>query len=153
MTSPFDPSVYTQMTFNQTASTETFPVPVGDHIFTIEKTTLAAWAKKDNSDGGLKVVFQLTTEDADKAIEQVTGREKNSVKYEFILDMTEDKKGIDFGKGKNVRLGRLQEAVGIQPGQPWSFDSFTGHRVIGKVKHVPWNEGLVAEVESVRAVQ
>lgn len=151
MTSPFDPTVYSQMTFNQKASTESFPVPVGEHVCTIEKTELAAWENKDKTNGGLKVQFTLVCEDSDKAIFNVTGRDKNTLRYEFILDMTEDGKGLDFGKGKNIRLGRLQEAVGIAEGQPWSFDSFTGRRLIAKVKHEPYKEMLLAQVESVRA--
>lgn len=150
MTSPFDPTIYSQMTFNQNASTESFPVPVGEHTCIIDKTELKAWENKDKTNGGLKVTFTLSAEDSDGKIKETTGRDKNTLRYEFILDMNEDGKGLDFGKGRNLRLGRLQEAVGIAPGQPWSFDSFTGRRLIAKVKHVPWNEALLAEVESVR---
>lgn len=151
MTSPFDPTVYSQMTFSQKASTESFPVPVGEHVCTIKEAKLSAWEKKDKSAGGLKVTFALECEDADGSIKEVTGRDKASLRYEFILDMTEDGNGLDFGKGKNIRLGRIQEAVGIADGQPWSFDSFAGRRLIAKVKHEPYNEQLMAAVESVRA--
>lgn len=154
MTSPFDPTTFAQMTFNKKASTESFPVPVGEHVCVIEKSEVKAWAsKEDPSKNGLKVEFTLVVEDAEKKVQEATGREKNTLRYEIMLDLLPQDAGggLDFGKGKNVRLGRLQEAAGIQDGQPWSFDTFVGRRVVAKVKHEPYKEQLLANVESVRA--
>lgn len=150
-TSPFDPTLFKQMTFTQKAGTEFFPIPVGEHVCTITKSEPEQWANNDRSKSGLKLVLELTCEDADKNIQEYTGREKNTLKYEVMLDLGEDGRSLDFGKGKNVRLGRLQEACGFAEGQPWSFDTFQGQRLIAKVVHAPYKDGIIANVDAVRA--
>jgi hypothetical protein len=44
-----------------------------------------------------------------------------------MLDLNESGTGMDTGKGKNVTLGRLREALGLnQPGTPFSFRQLIG---------------------------
>lgn len=52
----------------------------------------------------------------------------------IFLDLT-DSGGLDFSKGKNVDLGRLQEAANQlnQPG--WTFKALEGQQVMVKVEH------------------
>lgn len=143
MTSVFDPTSFQQMTFTETNSTESVPIPVGEWPGEIAKTEIKAWqSKNDPSKAGLKVEMAVAIDDP--AVAAVTGREKNTVRFEFMLDLTPEG-GLDFGKGANVTLGRARSAVGLNtPGAPFSFDMFTGRRCKVAVKHEEYQGRLIA---------
>lgn len=134
MTSVFDPKSFAQMTFTDSNSTEFVPIPAGEYLFTITKSEITAWQKKDDpTQGGLKCVLTMETEDP--AVVAVTGRAKSVLKHEMMLDLTPEG-GLDFGKGMNVNLGRAREACGLnKPGAPFGFDMFVGHPVKAQVGH------------------
>jgi hypothetical protein len=146
--SAFDPKTFATMTFNEANSTESVPIPVGEWPFMISKVDIVEWKTKDGSKAGLKLVLNYETEDP--AVTSVTGRPKNTVKHDVMLDLT-DAGGLDFGKGMNVGLGRLREACGLNvPGRPFAFDQFLGHSIKVQVKHRPLDDGrLVADVGGV----
>jgi hypothetical protein len=125
------------MTFEGENSTETIPVPAGEWHFDIAKIDVTAWQSRDDpAKGGLKFTAMLRITDPE--VQQLTQRENNLVRFEGFLDMTPDG-GLDMGKGMNVAIGRLREAVGFNaPGVPWTFDMLVG-RSGGKVrvKHRP----------------
>lgn len=148
MTSPFDPQTFAQMTFNESNSTESTPIPVGEWPFTITKQEITRWQKKDDpSVAGLKCTLTLETDDA--AVVGVTGRPKNLLRHEMMLDLTPEG-GLDFGKGMNVALGRAREACGLnKPGQPFGFDMFIGHNVKAGVKHEVYQDKLQARCTGV----
>lgn len=150
-TSVFDPSTFAQMVFTESNSTESVPIPAGEWRFTIAKVELAAWSSKDRTKAGLKLVCTLETEDPE--IAQVTGRPKNSVKDEIMLDLTPEG-GLDFGKGMNVRLGRLRAATNLNaPGQPFSFDMLMGREATYLIAHEPYEDRMVHRVKGVVASQ
>lgn len=133
MTSAFDPQTFAQRTFTETNSTESTPIPVGEWPFTIIKSTIDQWKSKDGSKAGLKCILMLET--ADGAVAGVTGRAKNALRHEIMLDLTEEG-NLDFGKGMNVKLGLAREACGLnKKGAPFSFDMFVGHTVKASVRH------------------
>lgn len=145
--SVFDPKTFGQMTFTETNSTVSVPIPAEEWPFEIKKAEITAWQAKDNSSAGLKCILQLETTDA-KVVE-ITGRAKNSVRYEMMLDLTPEG-GLDFGKGMNVRLGKAREACGLnKPGQPFAFDMFVGHMVKAKVSHREYLGELQAEARAI----
>lgn len=146
--SVFDPKTFGQMTFNETNSTVSTPIPAAEWLFEIKKSDIVPWQARDGSSSGLKSVLMLET--TDPAVAEATGRPKNTVKYEMMLDLTPDG-GLDFGKGMNVRLGRAREACGLnKPGQPFAFDMFVGHQVKGAVSHRALDDGtLVAECKAI----
>lgn len=148
--SVFDAQTFAQMTFTDANSTESTPIPVGEWVFQIEKAEVKTWQKReDPSVAGLKLLLTLSNEDP--AITAITGRKTNKLIYELMLDLT-DAGGLDFGKGMNIRLGRLREAVGLnKPGQPFSFDMLIGRAVKASVKHEIWKETLQARCDSVAA--
>lgn len=150
MTSPFDPATFAQMTFTEANSTESFPVPVGEWPGLITKCEITAWQSKANPEkAGLK--YTLLVEIEDPAVQAVTGRPKNSVRVERMLDLT-DSGGLDFGKGMNVNLGRDREAVRLNaPGQPFNFDMFVGRPCKVAVKHREYEGRLLAEGTGIAA--
>jgi hypothetical protein len=148
--SVFDPKVFGAMTFTDSNSTESVPIPVGDWPFEITKSEVTSWSARDGSSSGLKLALLLTT--SDEKVTEVTGRAKNSVKHEIMLDLTPEQ-GLDFGKGMNVQLGRARAACGLnEKGKPFSFDMFLGRNVIGSVSHRALDDGrLVADVKAIAA--
>jgi hypothetical protein len=151
MSSVFDPKTFASMTFTDSNSTESVPVPVGEWPATIDKQEIVAWAKKDDpSKSGLKLNLSLAIDDP--AVAQLTGRPKNLVRYELMLDLTPEG-GLDFGKGMNVRLGRLREALGLnKPGQPFSFDMLVGHALKASIKHEEYKGQLTAQCSGVASL-
>lgn len=148
--SVFDPKTFATMTFTEANSTESVPVPAGEWNFDITKAEVTSWqSKQDPSKAGLKLSLTLTTEDP--AIAAITGRPKNSVPYEMMLDLTPEG-GLDFGKGMNVNLGRARAATGLNvPGQPFSFDMFIGRPVKATVKHEEYQGKLFARASAIAA--
>jgi len=146
--SVFDPKTFGQMTFTETNSTVTTPIPAGDWNFAITKAEIVAWRKKDDPTvGGLKCVLMLETEDSD--VVEATGRPKNVCRYEMMLDLTPEG-GLDFGKGMNARLGKAREACGLNnKGQPFAFDMFIGHSVKGQVSHIEYEGNLQANCKGI----
>lgn len=148
MSSVFDPTTFSQMTFTESNSTESVPVPVGEWPATIIKSEIVQWSSKnDSTKAGLKVILSL--EISDEAVSAVTGRPKNVVKHDIMLDLTPEG-GLDFGKGMNVNLGRAREACGLNvPGRPFAFDQFMGHDVKVAIKHEEYQGRLLPKVTGI----
>jgi len=148
--SVFDPNTFSSMTFIGANATESVPHPIGEHLFTITKQEITAWqGKQDTSKSGLKCTLALESVDPDGSIKAVTGREKNNLRYEIMLDLTPEG-GLDMGKGMNVRLGRAREACNINdPTRLFAFDMFVGHQVKGMVIHETYKNQLMANVDSI----
>jgi len=148
MTKMFDPAVMAQMTFSNANSTEFVPFPAGDHDFVILESKIELWSSQEKGTSGLKLVMKVDPIDADGKIKEETGRDKNELKYEIMLDTTDDGSGLDFGKGKNVRLGRLREYCDLnKPGQDFNFNMFAGKMVRLTIKHGVYKGEPIANVD------
>lgn len=147
----FDPKLFKSMTFTGSNSTESIPIPVGDHLFTITKVDITSWQSRDGASSGLKLLCTFETEDAE--IAQITGRAKSQVRYEAMLDLLPGGQGLDMGKGMNVKLGRLREATGLNDAsRPFAFDMLLGHTVLATIGHRITDTGTqVAEAKAVAA--
>lgn len=151
MASVFDPKTFSQMTFTESNSTESTPVPVGEWPGIITKCEITSWEKRDKTAAGLKYTLMIEIEDP--AVQAVTGRPKSLVRRDAMLDLTPEG-GLDFGKGMNTNLGRDREAVGLnRPGQPFAFDMFVGRPCKVNVTHRALDDGrLVAEAKAIAAI-
>lgn len=146
-TSPFDPTTFAQMTFNEANSTVSTPIPAGEWPFEVTKVDIQSWSNKEKTNFGLKCVLMLDIQD--DAVRAITGRPKNLVRYEMMLDLTPEG-GLDFGKGMNVKLGRAREALGLnKPGQPFAFDMFLGRTGKAKVSHEEYQGTLQARCDGI----
>ena len=135
----FDPQALLDQQYTEANDTKVIPVPAGEYVAGAESAELKQWqAKDDPSKAGLKLVVVWVI--SDPAVAAATGREQNQVRQEIMLDLTEAG-FVDFGKGKNARLGRLREALSLNtPGQPFAFSMIPGrmakiaigHRVVGE---------------------
>lgn len=133
MTSQFDPNAFLQATFEESNSTESIPIPVGEYPALVDKVDIVAWASRDGTKNGLKL--QLIWNIMDEEVRTVTGRAENKVRQDIMLDLTEGGM-LDMGKGMNVRLGKLREATGLNvPGEAFGFPMFAGRMAKVSIKH------------------
>lgn len=144
----FDPAQFLEQQTTEANDTKLVPVPVGEYTALIEKVDARQWtSKKDPSVSGISL--DVTWEVDDSTVKQLLGRDKVTVKQGIMLDMSETG-GLDMGKGKNVGLGKLREAVGLNvPGQPFAFSMLAGRVAKVRVEHRVDGENIYSEVKAV----
>lgn len=76
------------------------------------------------NDGRTGRAVRLTWNILDEDAKASVGREALSVRQEFLLDLDANGK-IATGPGKNIRLGQLREALGLNKG-PFRWDMLLG---------------------------
>lgn len=132
----FDPNQFLDQQFTDANDTKSIPVPAGEFIAVVEETKINTWqAKDDPSKSGLKLQIQWSVDD--EGVKATVGRDKVTVRQEIMLDLT-DSGTLDFGRGKNIRLGKLRDALGLNtPGQPFAFSMLAGRVARITVGHTP----------------
>lgn len=153
-TSGFDPIGFLDSSTESSMSTSALPCPEGEYPATIKELKPRTWqSKKDPSLAGVALDVLWTIDDPN--ILQLMERKEVTVKQGIMLDLTEQG-GLDCGKGKNVALGRLREAVNLnQPGKPFSLNQLPGRAAKVLVKHRPDDRDssiIYAEVKGVTAL-
>lgn len=149
--SAFDPDLFLAQTVEQANDTKVVPCPAGEFMGIVKDFKARQWtSKKDPSVSG--VALDITWSVDDQGVKTLLDRDEVTVKQGIMLDMTEQG-GLDMGKGKNVGLGRLREALGLNvPGQPFSFPMLAGRIAKLTVSHRVDGEDVYAEVKMVAKV-
>lgn len=143
----FDPNTFLNSTYEEANDTKIVPCPAGEYLAIADKVEVKPWASRDGSSSGLKlsILWDIQSDDA-KAI---VGRDSVKVPQDQMLDLT-DTGALDMGKGRNVGLGRLREALGMNaPGEPFSMGAIQGRMAKVVVSHRPNGEDLYAEIKKV----
>lgn len=130
----FDPKQFLEMSVDQANATEFVPIPAGDYVAVIDSVDARPWqAKDDPSKAGMALDVVWSLDDA--GVKELLGRDVVKVKQGIMLDFTEEG-ALDMGKGRNVGLGRLREAVGLnEPGRPFAPQMLVGRPAKVKVEH------------------
>jgi hypothetical protein len=146
--STFDPSAFLNATITEANSTVTTPCPEGEFFAIIDgEPKINQWQSRDGSKSGLRLDLTWSTDD--DAACSVTGRKPTKIRQGIMLDLTENG-GLDMGRGKNVSLGRLREATGLNvPGQPFSFSMLQGKAAKVSVGHRIVEDRIYDEVKGV----
>jgi hypothetical protein len=145
--SMFDIAAFSNATFDQPNDTVMVPCPEGEFVGVIEKPEIRPWKQKDGDKSGLALDYMVAIDDP--KVTEVTGRKPTRVRGGVMLDLT-DAGGLDFGKGKNVGLGKLREAVGLnQAGQPFSFNMLAGQMIRAKISTRVDGDRMFDEVKAV----
>lgn len=129
----FDPNQFLDMQVTEANDTVVVPVPEGEYLGVATEVKVRPWSSKDGSSAGLAldIIWELDSPE----LKAELGRDVIKIKQGIMLDITEAN-GLDMGKGKNVGLGRLRAAIGMnQPGQPFAFSSIPGRMCKVAVKH------------------
>jgi hypothetical protein len=135
----FNPEAFLGQTVSEALDTQLVPVPEGIHSAQIKSLNLRkldATSEKEE-----RVILEVTWIALSKEAREATGLENPQVRQTIWLD-TNPSGGLDTGKGKNVGLGRLREAVGQnRAGKSWSFNHLNGALADILVKHRPGRDG------------
>jgi hypothetical protein len=130
---------------NSTAYT---PVPEGEF-----QAAVASVTPRVTNTG--KALLNIGWKVDDETVKNETGMAEPMVYQTIWLDVTESG-GLDTGKGKNVGLGKLRDALGQnKPGAPWSPGMMVGQVAIVRVGHSidkRDNVTIQAEVKAVAAL-
>lgn len=121
-------------------STTRIPVPKGEYPVIIDDIQYRKADRKDQPglvSHMLDVIFLID----DANVKEVTGLPKPTVRQTVFLDLGDDGK-LDMSKGKNVQLGRMREALGLNdPDKPFSFGQLKGQACYITVVHNPSADG------------
>jgi hypothetical protein len=143
----FDPSSFLDLTVTDSNSTQATPVPVGEYPAVASEPEIRQWNSRDGTKSGLALDIIWDVDDA--GVKSTLGRDKVTVKQGIMLDLNESG-GLDTGKGRNVSLGRLREALGLNtPGVPFNFRMIAGRAAKIKVEHRVDGENIYADVKGV----
>ena len=149
----FDASNFLNTVFTDANDTKITPCPAGEYAAQIESDEPKSGQIKNGERvgqdwAGLNIKYTIT----DPGVLALLGRDKVIVSDLVMLDLTPGG-GLDMGPQRNIGLGRLREATGLNsPGQPFSPVMFIGKSVRVSVKHVPGFKNpadLVAEISGV----
>lgn len=133
---------FSNLVVTESMDTAVQQVPVGDRPGYIKAQKLRQQ--------GEYWLLDLTWVVTDQESKDVTGREEPTVRQSIFIDFTAEG-GLDSGKGKNVQLGKLREAVNQnQKGKPWSPGMLIGCTGMLNIQHrVDKNGDPQAEVKGV----
>lgn len=147
----FNTEEFLQTTTEEALDDRLEPCPPGEWLAIAGKPEVKDFTYKSGDregEQGFRMVIKWTIQD-DEAKRQVE-RDTLSVTQSCLLDLTEDKNGIDFGKGKNIALGGVRTALGQNvPGQPWAPAMIEGQAAKVVVKAGVYNNQPTAEVVGV----
>lgn len=148
--SQFNPEVFLGTQYNAPTDSKYIPVPAMEY----PAASVADIKVRTNIGDEQRTVMDITWEILDDTARQVTGMEHPSARQGIFLDLTPEG-ALDMGKGKNVALGRLREALKQNGPQPWSPMMMKGGMARVVVEHVPSKKGdgdIFANVTRVSAI-
>lgn len=150
--SSFNPQEFMNQVSNEANDTRITPCPEGEYIGVLGEPKLEERTSQKTGETYLQLTIPVTVDDP--AAKEATGRDPLTVRWQSFIDRTENG-GLNFGQGKNIKLGRLREATGLnKPGEPFSIGKLQGKIVKIAVKHRPDptdSETIYDEVSKVMA--
>jgi hypothetical protein len=108
------------------------PLPEDDYRAVIDDVD-ARQGEKDGRAWTMLIVKWKITDDEKLA---AANRDGGMVSQTLMLDLDDSGK-LDTSEQKNVRLGKLRDALGQNDGSPWSFGMLQGQSAILRIGHRP----------------
>ncbi len=145
--SVFDAETFANTQTDSAMDTVLTPCPPGDRKGQVTKIEARQFVS--DKDGKTYTVMDVHWHILDDEAKKVTGMEKPSCRQSIFIDMTPEG-ATDLGKGKNIQLGRLRDAVGQNSkGKKWSPSMLVGTLALCHVeadKSDPENYSRVTKV-------
>jgi hypothetical protein len=140
----FDPDQFMQSTIDAPMETDYQLAPEGTFVATVGDFDSKAFQKfdfvykkgpKEGQEGSMtKFSCPFVTQDP-AVLAAMEGRESVTLEAQLTLDRTANG-SLDFGKDRNVKLGRLRKALGQNNPGPWSPSDLRGKGpLLIQVKH------------------
>jgi len=150
--STFDPEQFMNVTIEGSNDTKRPVVPAGEYRCQVFKLNpRSGTIEKGERAGKHWCSYNVVLEVLDEAVKQELEQERVFVNYNVFLDL-DDNNQLDMGRGKNVALGKLREAVNQNdPSSPWSFAMLLGQTLKANVT-VGVNPKTGDEMNNVTAV-
>lgn len=124
----FDAEAFQNLIINDANSTRSMPWPPGEYPVTIASVQVKSDTIKRGARAGQPWVGLSLLLEADPSV--LPDGCSNVTSTLVMLDITESG-SLDMRPGKNIRLGRLREAAGLNvPGQPFSFPMLEGRTIV-----------------------
>ncbi len=121
-TSNFDPAVFMETSVEGAMETRYTPVDEGDYTAYIDDTKIRAV-------GDDSLILDVSWKIVDEGLAEKMGLEQVLVRQGIFLDAEQAEGGmmqLQTGPNKNIKLGRLREALGQNTGKPWTFAQLKG---------------------------
>lgn len=133
-------------------STKIEVCPEGEFKFVVDDSDKAFKINEVKTKDGLRHILNVSFKVLDDDVRTKLGRENVFCPMKIWLDL--DAAGnLDMSKGKNVGLGRLMDAFGLNDGTTPPAALRGRGPVIGKVKHTSNEKGdIFAEVERIAKI-
>jgi hypothetical protein len=112
--SVFNPETFMDSTLTAPNATKVEGVPPGEYQAVVDDEIKPPKVVTTKT-GETMVFFEVPFNIQDEALKAKLGRDKLQVRHSVRLDIDESG-ALDMGKGKNVGLGRLREALGMNDG-------------------------------------
>jgi hypothetical protein len=149
----FDADSFLNSVVTGANSTKVVPCPIGEYPLVAEKISARQWQTADGTKTG--VALDITWNVEDDQVKATVGRDVVAVRQGIMLDLAPDG-SLDMGEGKNVGLGRLRQAIGLNdPSVEFAFNQIPGRMAKGKISHRPDNrdpEIIYAQVDAVTSL-
>ncbi len=142
----FDELTFLNTTTEGENSTEYTPVPEKEY----QAVILKIGTRNGSGDKGDWAVLDVTWQIDDAIAAEITGIDSPTVRQTIFLNLSESG-GLDMGRGKNIQLGRLREAVGQNSGA-WTPTMLEGNVATIKVEHRIHDGRTYADVRNVSAI-
>jgi len=143
----FDPQAFMETAVVGAMDTKTPIWPPGEYIARITKVDIKPWESAERGTSGLRADLYLETDDP-----RVTSAGARTLVHGIMLDLNEQG-GLDDGRGKNIKLGQVREAVGQnEKGKEWKFPMLIGQVMRVQVTHFLYKGEPRHQVSSVAAV-
>ena len=157
MSQLFNPEMFLNTESDQALDTKRIPIPIDQQDTfpgVIKGIAFRQNAGKKNPNEVYTFLDVTWTLQASPQILEAIARDEAQVRQSLIVDVNAAGTGLDFGKGKNIQLGRLREAVGQnQDGQPWAPSRLVGGSANVKIKHRIDGEDTYDEVDTVTPLE
>ena len=130
-----NPEMLLESAINAPLDTKVIPCPEGEYTMLISKLDIRTGTDKN---GNGYTLLNVTLDVEDQAVREFTMRDKvyvqHSCKLDIAVNPTTGLPMLDDGKGKNIDLGRLREAVDLnEDGQQFNMNMLLNRIVKGKV--------------------
>jgi hypothetical protein len=113
----FDPDSFLASTVDSANDTTVQPLSPGEYNAQVEELKFREVTGKD---GDPRYILDVIYDILDDGAKKELGREKITVRQTLWLDVTSQGQ-LDTAKGKNISLGRLRSAAGLNdPGKPFA---------------------------------
>lgn len=131
-TSAFDPDTFLNQEVTGSSEVKYTPVPIGEYQAYIDELEMSSY----NDQPILQVTYAILNEELKASL----GMEKPTVRDSIFLDVNPDG-SLQFGINKNVKLGRLREAVNQNnPKEKWNFNRLRGMGPVNIMVDHRWSD-------------